>query len=166
VIPKIKRLVAPNSTGEGEGEGDGKGVGVGEGDGKGVGVGVGLGNGVGVGETVGEGLGVGWIVAPVILPLAHPVRQIKTTQLKIEQETRNNHLLLMSPIPYRGLQSPAFTATCAQMPRTAAGSYAKPAPRPLIFGFSFLAISPDDWHIFFIVAGRFYAANESARILI
>jgi hypothetical protein len=65
------------------------------GEGEGVGVGVALGNG----ETVGEGLGVGWIVAPVILPLPHPARQIKTTQLNTEQKTRNNHLLLMGPFP-------------------------------------------------------------------
>jgi hypothetical protein len=27
-------------------------------------------------------------------------------------------------------------------------------------------MSPDDWHIFFIGAGMFYTANESARIVI
>jgi hypothetical protein len=85
----MKRLVPPDRTGEGVGEGNGKGVGVGEGDG--VGVGVGLGNGVGVGE----GDEVGWAIAPLILPLAHPDRQIKTMQLKTDQETRNNHVLLM-----------------------------------------------------------------------
>ena len=83
MIPKIKRLVAPTGIGDGVGEGEG------------VGVGVGLGNG----EGVGEGVGVGCLIAPVILPLAHPARQIKTTQLNTEQKTRNNHLLLMGPFP-------------------------------------------------------------------
>ena len=98
MIPKIKRLLAPTGIGEGVGEGEG------------VGVGVALGNGKGVGETVGEGVGVGWVVAPVILPLAHPVRQIKTKQLNTELQARNNHLLLMGPIPYTDTSSPLFTS--------------------------------------------------------
>jgi len=111
VIPKIKRLVAP------------AGIGVGVGEGEGVGVGVALGNGEGVGETVGEGLGVGWIVAPVILPPAHPVRQIKTTQLNTEQKTGNNHLLLMGPIPYTECFVTALPAFNVQMPRAAGTPY-------------------------------------------
>jgi hypothetical protein len=93
------------------------------GDGEGVGVGVALGNGEGVGETVGEGLGVGWIVAPVILPPAHPVRQIKITQLNTEQKTRNNHLLLMGPIPYTQRYFATLPAFSVQMPRAAGTPY-------------------------------------------
>jgi len=78
--------------------GTGERVGVGEvvGVGKGIGIGIGVGNGVGV--------GVGDMPPETFrLPLAHPVRNMKTIQLKAK-ETKNNSLLVllfMAPIPYR-----------------------------------------------------------------
>jgi hypothetical protein len=111
------------------------------GEGEGAGVGVALGNGEGVGETVGEGLGVGWVVAPEILPLAHPVRQIKITQLNTGQKTRNNHLLLMGPIPYTECFIAALPAFNVQMPRAAGTPYGlmdNPAGKTVLYGLSTL----------------------------